>query len=67
MKINVNEYGKKYIDYKNELYFIEIDREDVKIFCNENEDELLILDKDNNLIRHVKAESGQLGGYFKIN
>ena len=66
MRILTNEYGKKYLDYKNDLYFIAIDREDVKIFCNENEDELLILDKDNNLITHVKADSGQLGGYLKL-
>ncbi|KAA0126470.1 hypothetical protein FY557_17625 [Chryseobacterium sp. SN22] len=64
MTIKINEYGKKYIDYKNDLYFIRIDRNDIKIFGNEENDKLLILDDKNILISKVKAKKGSLDEYL---
>ena len=36
MTILTNEYGAKYIDFKNELYFVRIYNKSIKIFGNED-------------------------------
>jgi hypothetical protein len=64
MTIKINEYGKKYIYYKNDLYFIRIDDKCIKIFGNENNDTLLILDNENILISKVKAKKGAIDLYL---
>lgn len=64
MTILTNEYGKKYIDYKKDLYFIRIERNDIKIFGNEDNDTLLILDNENILISKVKARKGSIDEYL---
>ena len=64
MDIKINEYGTKYIDYKNQLYFLRIDKKQIKIFGDEDNKSLLILDSEDNLISKVKAKKGSIDKYL---